>query len=108
MSTTYCNYMCSHSCNGSHEPFFNKTTLGLTWQGCHKTVSTMLLPILGLPYSQICLQSSISGIIWASWASHEFERTRGKVTANMKRNISRHHTELVCLNARSYRIVHLR
>ncbi|GFT02054.1 hypothetical protein TNCV_83631 [Trichonephila clavipes] len=29
--------------------------------------------------------------------SHEFERTRGKVTANMKRNVSTHHTELVCL-----------
>ncbi|GFX33762.1 transposable element Tcb1 transposase [Trichonephila clavipes] len=42
----------------------------------------------------------------ASWASHEFKRTRGKVTANMERNVSRHHTELVCLNARSYRIVH--
>ncbi|GFW41975.1 transposable element Tcb1 transposase [Trichonephila clavipes] len=37
----------------------------------------------------------------ASWASHEFERTRGKVTANMERNVLRHHTELVCLNARS-------
>ncbi|GFV48220.1 transposable element Tcb1 transposase [Trichonephila clavipes] len=33
------------------------------------------------------------------WASHEFERTRGNVTANMERNVSRHHTELVCLNA---------
>ncbi|GFW09921.1 transposable element Tcb1 transposase [Trichonephila clavipes] len=44
----------------------------------------------------------------ASWASHEFERTRGKFTANMERNVSRHHTELVCFNARSYRIVHSR
>ncbi|GFW47719.1 transposable element Tcb1 transposase [Trichonephila clavipes] len=43
-----------------------------------------------------------------SWASQEFERTRGKVTANMERNVSRHHTGLVCLNARSYRIVHSR
>ncbi|GFW68042.1 transposable element Tcb1 transposase [Trichonephila clavipes] len=42
----------------------------------------------------------------ASWASHEFERTRGKITTNMDRNVSRHHTELVRLNARSYRIVH--
>ncbi|GFY36887.1 transposable element Tcb2 transposase [Trichonephila clavipes] len=33
---------------------------------------------------------------------------RSKVTANMERNISRHHTELVYLNARSYRIVHSR
>ncbi|GFW06343.1 transposable element Tcb1 transposase [Trichonephila clavipes] len=30
----------------------------------------------------------------ASWASHEFERTRDKVTANMERNVSRYHTEL--------------
>ncbi|GFT28232.1 transposable element Tcb1 transposase [Trichonephila clavipes] len=36
-----------------------------------------------------------------SWAFHAFERTRGKVTANMERNVSRHHTELVYLNARS-------
>ncbi|GFT03291.1 transposable element Tcb1 transposase [Trichonephila clavipes] len=44
----------------------------------------------------------------ASWASHKFERTRGKVTANMELNVSRHPTELVCLNAQSYRIVHSR
>ncbi|GFV37311.1 transposable element Tcb2 transposase [Trichonephila clavipes] len=30
-------------------PFFNKTMLGLTRQGCHKTVSALLLPFLGLP-----------------------------------------------------------
>ncbi|GFX08752.1 transposable element Tcb1 transposase [Trichonephila clavipes] len=44
----------------------------------------------------------------ASWASHEFERTRGKVTANITINASRHHTELICLNARSYRTAHSR
>ncbi|GFW38440.1 uncharacterized protein TNCV_1332931 [Trichonephila clavipes] len=44
----------------------------------------------------------------ASSASQEFERTRGKVTVYMKRNVSRHHAELVGLNARSYRIVHWR
>ncbi|GFY35687.1 transposable element Tcb1 transposase [Trichonephila clavipes] len=41
----------------------------------------------------------------SNWASHEFERTIVKVTANMKRNVSRH-TELVRINARSYHIVH--
>ncbi|GFV61201.1 transposable element Tcb1 transposase [Trichonephila clavipes] len=45
-------------------PFFNNTMLGLTRQGCHKTVSALLLPFLGLPNPQICLQSSIPGIIW--------------------------------------------
>ncbi|GFX65697.1 transposable element Tcb1 transposase [Trichonephila clavipes] len=44
----------------------------------------------------------------ASWASYEFEWTRGKVTADKERNISRHYTELVCLNARSYRVMHSR
>ncbi|GFX97962.1 uncharacterized protein TNCV_4906131 [Trichonephila clavipes] len=43
----------------------------------------------------------------ASWACHEFERTRGNVTEYMERNISRHHAEFVWFNARSYRIVHL-
>ncbi|GFT84932.1 transposable element Tcb2 transposase [Trichonephila clavipes] len=61
---TSCNHMCCHSCNGSQEPFFSKTMLGLTWQRCHKTVSTPLLPFLELPDPQICLQSSTSGIIW--------------------------------------------
>ncbi|GFV94734.1 transposable element Tcb1 transposase [Trichonephila clavipes] len=52
-----------HSCNVSQEPFFNKTMLGVTRQGCHKTVTSLLLPFLGLPDPQICLQLSISGII---------------------------------------------
>ncbi|GFU72813.1 transposable element Tcb1 transposase [Trichonephila clavipes] len=37
----------------------------------------------------------------ASWASYEIERTR-----YLERNVSRCHTERVCLHARSYRIVH--
>ncbi|GFX03824.1 transposable element Tcb1 transposase [Trichonephila clavipes] len=44
----------------------------------------------------------------ASWAFHEFERSRGNVSANRERNVSGNHTEFVCLNARSYRIGHLR
>ncbi|GFU52125.1 uncharacterized protein TNCV_3066831 [Trichonephila clavipes] len=43
---------------------FNKTMLGLTRQICHKTVSVLLLPFLDQLDPQICLQSSISGIIW--------------------------------------------
>ncbi|GFS53376.1 transposable element Tcb2 transposase [Trichonephila clavipes] len=64
MSMTSRNHMFCHSCNGSQEPFFNKTMLGLTRQGCHKTASALLLPFLGLLDPQICFQSSISGIIW--------------------------------------------
>ncbi|GFY24400.1 uncharacterized protein TNCV_1014481 [Trichonephila clavipes] len=90
-------------------PFFNQTMLSLTQQGCHKTVYVLLLPFLGLPDPQICLQSSVSGIIWdGELGILKFERTRGKVTANMERNVSIHHTELVYLNVRSYRIVHSR
>ncbi|GFW80896.1 uncharacterized protein K02A2.6 [Trichonephila clavipes] len=42
----------------------SETMLGLRRQECHKTVSALLLPFLGLPDPQICFQSSISRIIW--------------------------------------------
>ncbi|GFT76825.1 uncharacterized protein TNCV_1419531 [Trichonephila clavipes] len=103
---TSCNHMCCHSCNGFQEPFFNNTMLSLTRQGCHKTVSTLLLPFLGLPDTRfVSNQAYLVSVGIASWESHESERTRGKVTANLERNVSRHHTELVCLNARSHRIM---
>ncbi|GFV31998.1 transposable element Tcb1 transposase [Trichonephila clavipes] len=71
-------------------------------------------------YSYYCYYSSLTCLIprfvsnksylgpfgTASWASHEFEQTTGKVTANMERNASRHLTELACLNARSYCFAH--
>ncbi|GFW13607.1 uncharacterized protein TNCV_1210731 [Trichonephila clavipes] len=44
MSKTSCNHMCCHSCNAFQEPFFNKTMLGLTRQGCHKTSTTLPWP----------------------------------------------------------------
>ncbi|GFS79915.1 uncharacterized protein TNCV_750671 [Trichonephila clavipes] len=92
--------MCCDLFNGSQETFSNKTMFDLTGQGCHKTVSVLLLPIPRLSDPQICLQSSNLGSFGtANWASHKFERTRCKVTANMERNVSRHHTELACFNA---------
>ncbi|GFV32400.1 transposable element Tcb2 transposase [Trichonephila clavipes] len=45
------------------ELFFNKIIFSLTEQGCDKSVSSLLLLFLGLPDPQICLKSSISGII---------------------------------------------
>ncbi|GFX06369.1 uncharacterized protein TNCV_2938971 [Trichonephila clavipes] len=61
------------------------------------------------PIPRFVFNHAYLGSFWmASWASHEFEGTRGKVTANMERNVSRHHTELVRLSSRSYRIVHSR
>ncbi|GFX21346.1 transposable element Tcb2 transposase [Trichonephila clavipes] len=39
-----------------------KQNNALPW--CHKTVSALVLPFIGLPDPQICLQSSIFGIIW--------------------------------------------
>ncbi|GFS61644.1 uncharacterized protein TNCV_4312951 [Trichonephila clavipes] len=73
-------------------------------QDCFHTVTT---PSLAFPIPKFVSNRAYLGSFGtASWASHEFERTRGKVPANMERNVSRHHTELVYLNARSYRIVH--
>ncbi|GFU82919.1 uncharacterized protein TNCV_1743041 [Trichonephila clavipes] len=72
---------------------------------CLRTVTTLPWPARSPDLSPI-------EHIWDYWrrclTSYEFERTRGNVTANMERNVSRHHTELICLSARSYRIVHSR
>ncbi|GFX77716.1 transposable element Tcb1 transposase [Trichonephila clavipes] len=71
-----------------------------------RTVTTLFL---ACPISRFVSDREYLGSFgMVSWAAHEFERTRDKVTANMEQNVSRHHTELVCLIARSYRIVHLR
>ncbi|GFY21161.1 hypothetical protein TNCV_3992051 [Trichonephila clavipes] len=48
---TSCNHLCCHLRNGSQEPFFNKTMLRLTRQGCHKTVSALLVTFNDLPES---------------------------------------------------------
>ncbi|GFV88243.1 uncharacterized protein TNCV_4542891 [Trichonephila clavipes] len=69
-------------------------------QDCLRTVTTLPLVVSNRAYLRLFGTTS--------WASHEFERTIGKVTANTERNVSRHHTELVGINARSYRIVHSR
>ncbi|GFV44556.1 hypothetical protein TNCV_3287381 [Trichonephila clavipes] len=62
---------------------------GLTRQGCHKTVSALLLPFVDLP------DRAYLGLFGTeSSASHECERTRGKGTGNMERNVSRHHKKL--------------
>ncbi|GFX70714.1 transposable element Tcb1 transposase [Trichonephila clavipes] len=104
MSMTSCNHMCCHTCNGSQEPFFNKTThgKGVTRLSPHCYYPSLACPIPRFVYNRAYLGS----FGMASWASHESERTRSKVIANMERNVSRHHTELVRLNARSYRIEH--
>ncbi|GFU13608.1 transposable element Tcb1 transposase [Trichonephila clavipes] len=66
-------------------------------------------PFLVFPIHRFVFNPAYLGLFgMANWVSHEFERTKGKVTANMERNVSRHQTKLVCLNARSYRIVHSR
>ncbi|GFV38746.1 transposable element Tcb1 transposase [Trichonephila clavipes] len=66
-------------------------------------------PSLTCLFSKLVSNRAYLGSFWTvRWAFHEFERTRGKVTAYMERNVSRHHTELVCSNVQSYRIVHSR
>ncbi|GFW52740.1 uncharacterized protein TNCV_2393201 [Trichonephila clavipes] len=76
---TSCRHMCCHSCNGSQELFFNKALLGLTRQGYHKTVSAILLHFLGLSIPRfVSNRANLESFATASWASHEFVRTRGK------------------------------
>ncbi|GFT80715.1 transposable element Tcb1 transposase [Trichonephila clavipes] len=48
---TSCTDMCRHSCNGSLEPFFNKTILDFTRQGSQKTVCLLTVTTLLWPRS---------------------------------------------------------
>ncbi|GFV21033.1 transposable element Tcb1 transposase [Trichonephila clavipes] len=107
MFMTSCNHMCFPSCNGSQEPFSTGQCSASHDKGiidclcnCYYASLACLIPRF------VSNRAYLGSFGTASWASHEFERTRGKVTANMERNVLRHHTELVYLNARSYRIVH--
>ncbi|GFU18834.1 uncharacterized protein TNCV_1085731 [Trichonephila clavipes] len=62
-------------------PFSKKTMLGLTRLSPH-----CYYPSLAYPIPKFVSNRAYLGSFWtASWASHEFVRTRGKVTANMKR-----------------------
>ncbi|GFV43436.1 uncharacterized protein TNCV_5011 [Trichonephila clavipes] len=74
-------------------------------EGCFRTVNPSFAILISRFVSN---RAYLGSFRMVSWAFLEFERTKDKVTTNMERNDSRHHTELVCLNARSYRIVHLR
>ncbi|GFY23205.1 transposable element Tcb1 transposase [Trichonephila clavipes] len=87
---------------------FQHVFSALHGKGVTRLVLHGYYPFLTCPIPRFASNRAFLGSFGTtSRASHEFHRTRGKVTANMERNVSRHHKELVCLNARSYRIVHL-
>ncbi|GFX40562.1 uncharacterized protein TNCV_2373461 [Trichonephila clavipes] len=85
---TSCYHMCFHLCNDSQEPFFNKTMFGVSRPRLfpHCYYISLACPIPRFVSNRAYL--GLFGTV--SWASHEFERTTGKITANMERNVSRH------------------
>ncbi|GFV13237.1 uncharacterized protein TNCV_3655571 [Trichonephila clavipes] len=94
MSMTSCNHMCYQLFNGSQDLFFNKNMFGLTRQDCHRIVSALLIPFLGLPYNHIRLQSSIYEFIW------DGELDYPQVGTNLTQGYSKYGTK--CLKT-SYR-----
>ncbi|GFW79422.1 uncharacterized protein TNCV_3458921 [Trichonephila clavipes] len=107
---TSCNHMCCHSCNGSQEPFLYQIMLVHTQQG-----SLTRLPSSHYHHSLDCWiprfvtnRAFLGSFGTVSWTAYEFGRTKDAFTATVERDVSGHHTELVCLNARSYCIVHSR
>ncbi|GFT08359.1 transposable element Tcb1 transposase [Trichonephila clavipes] len=91
----------------SRSHFLTRKCSALHGKGVTRLSPHCYYPSLAYPIQRFVSKRAYLGSFGtASWASHEFERTRGKVTANMERNVSRHHTDHVCLKSRSYRIVH--
>ncbi|GFX69127.1 transposable element Tcb1 transposase [Trichonephila clavipes] len=73
---------------------------------CHKAVPHFYYPSLTCSIPRfVSNRACIGSFGTTSWVLHGFEKNSGKVRADMERNVSRHYTELVSLNARSYRIV---
>ncbi|GFV95137.1 transposable element Tcb2 transposase [Trichonephila clavipes] len=73
-------------------------------QDCLCFVTTLLWPALSPNLSPIeHIFDHLGRRVGHSTSLNELE-----ATANMEQNVSRHHTELVYLNARSYHIVHSR
>ncbi|GFV30870.1 transposable element Tcb1 transposase [Trichonephila clavipes] len=97
---TFCNNMCCHSCNGSQEPFFYKTCSASHVKGVIRLPPDSYYPSLARQISRFVSNRAYLGSFgMSSWASNEFERTRGKIIVNREQIVSRHHTELLCLNA---------
>ncbi|GFS51688.1 transposable element Tcb1 transposase [Trichonephila clavipes] len=98
MSMTSCNHMCCHSCNSSppKSHFSIRQCSASHGKGVTRLSRHCYYPSLACPIPRfVSNQAYLGSFGTASWASHEFERTIGKVTAKMVRNVSRHHTELV-------------
>ncbi|GFW69792.1 transposable element Tcb1 transposase [Trichonephila clavipes] len=99
------NDICCRSCNGSQKPFSTRQCSASHAKGVTRLSPRCYYPSLAYPIPRfVSNRAYLGSLLTGSWSFHEFERTTGKVTENMERNVSRHHTELVCLNARSYRI----
>ncbi|GFT82280.1 transposable element Tcb1 transposase [Trichonephila clavipes] len=108
-SMASCKYMCCHSCVTASSSHFSTIQCSASLsKGVTRLSPDCYHPFLGFPiprYASNRVYLKSFGMV--SRAFHEFEGTTGKTTINMERNVSRHLTELLCFNARSYPIVHL-
>ncbi|GFW90833.1 hypothetical protein TNCV_2418281 [Trichonephila clavipes] len=77
-------------------------------QDCLRHITTLLWPARFPDLSPIKHIWWYHGGVTSSWTAYEFGRIRGVFAAALELDVSGHHTELVCINARSYRIVHSR
>ncbi|GFU74895.1 transposable element Tcb1 transposase [Trichonephila clavipes] len=83
-----CKHVCCHSCNGSQETFSTRQCLvshnkGVTRLSPHCYYDSLACPIPRFVPNRAYLGS----FGMASWESDEFERTRGKVTEILERNV---------------------
>ncbi|GFU13430.1 uncharacterized protein TNCV_937431 [Trichonephila clavipes] len=102
---TSCNHMCCHSCNGSQEPFFNKTMLGLTRKYCLRTVTTLPWPARFPDLSPIeHIWDHLGRRVGHPTSLNELEARLQQIWNEASQDI----VQLVCLSTRSYRIVHSR
>ncbi|PRD28355.1 UNVERIFIED_CONTAM: hypothetical protein NCL1_32620 [Trichonephila clavipes] len=78
--------MCCHSCNGSYEPFFNKTMLDLAQQGYHKTVSPCYNPSVAYPFPRFVFNRAYLGS-FGTTSLNELEARLQQIMNEMSQDI---------------------
>ncbi|GFX20087.1 uncharacterized protein TNCV_1436471 [Trichonephila clavipes] len=96
---TSCSHMCCHSGHALRNSFSTRNSRPHTTrvsQDCLCTVTALPWPARSPDLSPI--EHILDNLGWRIG----YPASLNELEANMERNISRHHTELVCLNAPSY------
>ncbi|GFU75528.1 uncharacterized protein TNCV_2862441 [Trichonephila clavipes] len=106
---TSCNHMCCPSCNGSQKTFFNNARhhTARVSQDCLRTVTALPWPARYPDLSPVePIGDHLGRRVGHPTCLNELDVRLQQIWNEMSQ--AKHHTDVVCINAQLYRIVHSR